>query len=216
MNTYHSIQDDMLQLLKSNELCDTSVKTTDGETISFHSLIVNSRTKIPLSKLKDILFTKTKEEVEEILTFLYSLRTKNYERLEQFCKEIEYPELISRNKSNLYEKDFESLFKEETNKDFSIICGETEFKVHKIILFARSELFRGMFLSVQDDSGKVHDYRQSSPQAIQKLIEFFYLDQIHEQIPKEIISELEEMIDFYQLHPQTKLIYELRKKGNEK
>eukprot|EP01156_Anaeramoeba_ignava_P022648 Anaeramoba_ignava/c20917_g1_i2.p1 GENE.c20917_g1_i2~~c20917_g1_i2.p1 ORF type:complete len:527 (+),score=155.93 c20917_g1_i2:20-1600(+) len=170
---FQSIRQDMFEFLQKNELCDTTIKSIDGHNISFHSLIVTLRTKKLLYEIITILETKTKDEIMSILVFLYSLRIINYSAIQVFCQEIEYPDLIGKNSSNQYNEDFADLYEEMSTKDFTIISGEKEIRAHKMILAARSELFHGMFMSVNDDSGKVHDYRGSTPVLLEKLIKFF-------------------------------------------
>ncbi|KAJ5079166.1 hypothetical protein M0811_14550 [Anaeramoeba ignava] len=70
----------------------------------------------------------------------------------------------------------------------------------------RSELYRGMFLSVTEDkSNKVRDYSELSNKSFQIFEYWIYSNQIKEeiQITKEIIEELEIGIDYFQLN-QTK------------
>ncbi|KAJ5073283.1 hypothetical protein M0811_08967 [Anaeramoeba ignava] len=66
----------------------------------------------------------------------------------------------------------------------------------------RSELFQGMFLSVQDSSNQVHDYSGKSFETIHQLIYFLYHDEFDEtkEITKEIIQEFEDLKDYYQLN----------------
>ncbi|KAJ5076691.1 regulator of chromosome condensation [Anaeramoeba ignava] len=213
---YHTIHDDLLEFFNKQEFCDAKVKTIDGEEISFHSLIVTLRTQRTVYEIIEILQKKTKKQVNLILTFLYSLKFFNFDVLEMFSQEIDYPDLIGTKKSEIYDQDLEKLYQQDSTKDFVIISEGKEIKAHKIILAARSELFHGMFMTVQDDSGKVHDYRESSSTALQKLIEFLYLDSLQSSISNEIALELEEMIDFYQLNPKSKLSSEILRMSPKK
>ncbi|KAJ5075397.1 speckle-type poz protein [Anaeramoeba ignava] len=76
---------------------------------------------------------------------------------------------------------YQNYMKENETKDFIIISEEKEIKVHKLILFTRSELFKGMFLSVSDTSNQVHDYSRKSNESIQQLIYFLYHDKFKEK-----------------------------------
>ncbi|KAJ5075917.1 btb and math domain containing [Anaeramoeba ignava] len=101
-------------------------------------------------------------------------------------------------------KDFEKFYQQNETKDFTIIVEEKEIKVHKLILQIRSELFKGMFLSVNDLSNQVHDYSEKSFETIQQLIYFLYNDKIDEtKITKENIEEFTDLKDFYQLNQKS-------------
>ncbi|KAJ5067660.1 cyclin-dependent kinase inhibitor 2c [Anaeramoeba ignava] len=98
-------------------------------------------------------------------------------------------------------KDFEQFYQQNETKDFTIIVEEKEIKVHKLILQIRSELFKGMFLSVNDPSNQVHDYSKKSFETINQLIYFLYNDKIDEtKLTKENIKEYIDLKDFYQLN----------------
>ncbi|KAJ5079595.1 cyclin-dependent kinase inhibitor 2c [Anaeramoeba ignava] len=101
-------------------------------------------------------------------------------------------------------KDFEQFYQQNETKDFTIIVEEKEIKVHKLILQIRSELFKGMFLSVNDSSNQVHEYSGKSFETIQQLIYFLYNDKIDEtKLNKENIEEFTDLKDFYQLNQKS-------------
>ncbi|KAJ5071635.1 ankyrin repeat [Anaeramoeba ignava] len=101
-------------------------------------------------------------------------------------------------------KDLSKLYEENETKDFKIIFdNEKEIKVHKLILIIRSELFKGMFLNVQDKSNQVHDYSGKSFETIQEFIYFIYHDKFSKNIKKEkeiILEEYFDLKDYYQLN----------------
>ncbi|KAJ5072616.1 ankyrin repeat protein [Anaeramoeba ignava] len=128
---------------------------------------------------------------------------KQNEIIEEFFKEIG----LDLNWINIKKgrkgiiKDFQKFYQENESKNFTIICEEKEIKVHKLILMIRSELFKGMFLSVEDSSNEVHDYTGKTFETIQQIIYFIYNDEIEEnKITKQIIQELEDVKDYYQLN----------------
>ncbi|KAJ3435609.1 regulator of chromosome condensation [Anaeramoeba flamelloides] len=91
--------------------------------------------------------------------------------------------------------------KENKNKKLS-----GEIYVHKLILLARSGLFREMFLSIQDSSNQVKDYTGKSIEAIELLIQFLYTNQIDLsklKKNKKLHLELENAQDYYQLSPNS-------------
>ncbi|KAJ5066824.1 cyclin-dependent kinase inhibitor 2c-related [Anaeramoeba ignava] len=138
-------------------------------------------------------------------------------KVEEFFKEIGFDlNWIELKKGrNGIIKDLSKLYQEESTKDFTIIIGdekekekEKEIKVHKLILVLRSELYKGMFLSVQDSSNQVHDYSGKSFETIQELIYFLYHDKFEKEtkeISNEMIKELKEIRDYYQLNPNSRI-----------
>ncbi|KAJ5071637.1 hypothetical protein M0811_10046 [Anaeramoeba ignava] len=100
-------------------------------------------------------------------------------------------------------KDLSKLYEENETKDFKIIFdNEKEIKVHKLILIIRSELFKGMFLNVQDSSNQVHDYSGKSFQTIYQLLHFIYHDEFDKRrkITQKIKDEFSDLKDYYQLN----------------
>ncbi|KAJ5066826.1 cyclin-dependent kinase inhibitor 2c-related [Anaeramoeba ignava] len=138
-------------------------------------------------------------------------------KVEEFFKEIGFDlNWIELKKGrNGIIKDLSKLYQEESTKDFTIIIGdekekekEKEIKVHKLILVLRSELYKGMFLSVQDSSNQVHDYSGKSFETIQELIYFLYHDKFEKktkEISNEMIKELKDVKDYYQLNPNSRI-----------
>ncbi|KAJ5067426.1 kelch repeat and btb domain-containing protein [Anaeramoeba ignava] len=100
----------------------------------------------------------------------------------------------------------------ENEKDFIIERKEKQYKFPKLILIMRSELYRGMFLSVTEDtSNKVTDYSELSNKSFQILEYWIYSNQIKKgiKITKEIINELERGIDYFQLNQTNPNLFDL-------
>ncbi|KAJ5077282.1 hypothetical protein M0811_00602 [Anaeramoeba ignava] len=81
-----------------------------------------------------------------------------------------------------------------------------------------SELFRGMFLNVNDSSNQVHDYSGKSFETLNQLIYFFYHDEFDEsKLNQEVIEELEDVKNYFQTNQNSKLnliLNRLKKKKN--
>ncbi|KAJ5067021.1 ankyrin repeat ph and sec7 domain containing protein secg-related [Anaeramoeba ignava] len=124
------------------------------------------------------------------------------DKLKEFFKEIGIESNwieIKKGRKGILE-DLHKLYQENETKDFTIIISEEkEIKVHKLILILRSELYKGMFLSVNDSSNQVHDYSKKSNETIQQLIHFLYHDKFdkEKEIKKEEFYDLK---DYYQLN----------------
>ncbi|KAJ5079256.1 ankyrin repeat ph and sec7 domain containing protein secg-related [Anaeramoeba ignava] len=122
------------------------------------------------------------ENEDEILNL-----NENENEVEEFFKEIGFDSnwINSKKGRKGIIKDLSKLYQENETKDFKIIIEKKEIKVHKLILIIRSELFKGMFLNVQDSSNQVHDYSQKSFSTIHQLIYFLYHDKFEEKQKKQ-------------------------------
>ncbi|KAJ5066524.1 ankyrin repeat ph and sec7 domain containing protein secg-related [Anaeramoeba ignava] len=141
-------------------------------------------------------------EILETLTKLDIIKTKE--------------EMKSKSETSGFINEMKNLYLEDESKDFIIVSNNEEIKVHKTILLARSELFRGMFLSVTDDtSNKVSDYSGKSTQAIKQLIRFLYCDNFDGNLSDEVIEDLEELSIYYQLNQESEFLdfLELKKEN---
>ncbi|KAJ5071726.1 ada2a-containing complex component 3 isoform d [Anaeramoeba ignava] len=158
--------------------------------------------KISVAELMTELFTidKSKKEIFE------KKSKKQNEINEEFFKEIGLNSnwIKSKSKRKGIIKDLSKLYKEnDSKKDFTIICENgKEIKIHKLILFLRSELFKGMFqLNIRDTSNEVQDYSRKSFETLNQFIYFLYHDGFEEnKINPKIIEELEDIKDYYQLN----------------
>ncbi|KAJ5080236.1 kelch repeat and btb domain-containing protein [Anaeramoeba ignava] len=100
----------------------------------------------------------------------------------------------------------------ENEKDFIIERKEKQYKFPKLILIMRSELYRGMFLSVTEDkSNKVTDYSELSNKSFQIFEYWIYSNQIKEgiKITQEIIEEIKTGIDYFQLNQTNPNLFDL-------
>ncbi|KAJ5066264.1 ankyrin repeat-containing protein [Anaeramoeba ignava] len=167
LQTYKSYQEDFLKLFKRKELTDYKIQCKYGF-ILVHKLIITSRLylenqseKEMFQKFLNFAFETPKQEMEIIVEFLYSgiIEMNNYEKhfqlLEKFAQNLGFSKnwIIQKSGKIGLIHDLERLYQDEKSKDFTIIFpDETTIQVHKLILIARSNLFRGMFLSVVDNS----------------------------------------------------------------
>ncbi|KAJ6250947.1 ankyrin repeat [Anaeramoeba flamelloides] len=88
-----------------------------------------------------------------------------------------------------------------------------EIKAHKIILQARSELFRGLFSSISESENKVKDYTGKQFKTLEILINFIYTNKIKKKmIEEEILMELDDVMEYYQLSKHS-VFKEQRKKA---
>ncbi|KAJ3439309.1 erad-associated e3 ubiquitin-protein ligase component-related [Anaeramoeba flamelloides] len=96
-------------------------------------------------------------------------------------------------------------------------AGIIKIPVHQLILQARSNIFRGMFLNINDHKGQVGDYTGKSYKTLQILIKFLYYDSIfNEEMNGKIVEELQDAVDYYQLNENSYLLYQLNELQNNK
>ncbi|KAJ5073274.1 small gtp binding protein rab8 [Anaeramoeba ignava] len=210
----YSIQEDMKQLFERKELCDFEIECKDDQNplskfkIPVHKLIIQNRLRIDENQLENqfysILSRDSKQNVDVLLKWIYfgKVLLSNLSIFEEWKKKLSN---ISKVKIkigiNPLLDDLKRLMNEEETKDFQIISNNQKIKIHKIILIARSELFRGMFISVTEDkSNSVHEYSNKKTKTIQNLINFFYTDEIPKIKNKTILKELKECVDYFQLN----------------
>ncbi|KAJ5080120.1 kelch repeat and btb domain-containing protein [Anaeramoeba ignava] len=140
---------------------------------------------------------------------IYSNNSKINPKLYSEIKEIiNSNEKIEETMKRIYLNENEN----ENEKDFIIERKEKQYKFPKLILIMRSELYRGMFLSVTEDkSNKVTDYSELSNKSFQIFEYWIYSNQIKDeiQITQEIIDEIQIGIDYFQLNQTNPNLFDL-------
>ncbi|KAJ5079582.1 hypothetical protein M0811_14406 [Anaeramoeba ignava] len=209
-SSFSNLEEDLIKLFRRKEFCDISFKTENGEIIKAHKLILKYRlnqNQNQIEKLKEIISKKSIKESNQIFEMIYSNNSKINPILYSEIKEIiNSNEKIEETMKRIY------LNENENEKDFIIERKEKQYKFPKLILIMRSELYRGMFLSVTEDtSNKVTDYSELSNKSFQILEYWIYSNQIKDeiQITQEIIDELERGIDYFQLNETNLNLFDL-------
>ncbi|KAJ5073630.1 claret isoform a [Anaeramoeba ignava] len=196
--SFSNLEEDLIKLFERKEFCNISFKTENGEIISAHKLILKYRlnqNQNQFEKLKEIISNKSIKESNQIFEMIYSNRIINPKLY------YEIKEIINLNEK--IEETMKRIYLNENEKDFIIERKEKQYKFPKLILIMRSELYRGMFLSVTEDkSNKVTDYSELSNKSFQIFEYWIYSNQIKEgiEITKEIINEIQIGIDYFQLN----------------
>ncbi|KAJ5070985.1 hypothetical protein M0811_01967 [Anaeramoeba ignava] len=204
-----NLEEDLIKLFRRKEFCDISFKTENGEIIKAHKLILKYRlnqnqNQNEIEKLQEIISTKSIKESNQIFEMIYSNRIIN----PKLYSEIK--EIINSNEK--IEETMKRIYLNENEKDFIIEREEKQYKFPKLILIMRSELYRGMFLSVTEDkSNKVTDYSELSNKSFQIFEYWIYSNQIKNeiQITQEIIDELQIGIDYFQLNQTNPNLFDL-------
>ncbi|KAJ5079154.1 claret isoform a [Anaeramoeba ignava] len=212
LSSFSNLEEDLIKLFERKEFCDISFKTENGEIIEAHKLILKYRlnqNENQIEKLQEIISKKSIKESNQIFEMIYSNNSKINPKLYSEIKEIiNSNEKIEETMKRIYLNENEN----ENEKDFIIERKEKQYKFPKLILIMRSELYRGMFLSVTEDkSNKVTDYSELSNKSFQIFEYWIYSNQIKDeiQITKETIDELETGIDYFQLNQTYPNLFDL-------
>ncbi|KAJ5068999.1 protein aardvark [Anaeramoeba ignava] len=202
---FSTLEDDLLKLFRRKEFCDISFITKDGGIIGAHKFILETRIGQgdQIEEFREYISQTSTKDAIWIFETIYS----NKKNLTESEKEIK----LIFNLNITIEESIKDIFylkedqKEEKDKvkNFIIQKNEKQFRFPKLLLIARSELYRGMFLSVKDDeSNKVTDYSELSEQAFEILEYWIYSNEIKEEITitRKIIEELGTGMDYFQLN----------------
>ncbi|KAJ5075240.1 claret isoform a [Anaeramoeba ignava] len=197
-----NLEEDLIKLFERKEFCDISFKTENEEIIEAHKLILKYRLKDyenQIEKLQEIISKKSIKESNQIFEMIYSNRIINPILYFEIKEIINSNEKIEETMKRIYLNENEN----ENEKDFIIERKEKQYKFPKLILIMRSELYRGMFLSVTEDtSNKVTDYSELNNKSFEIFEYWIYSNQIKEEIEitQEIIDEIKTGIDYFQLN----------------
>ncbi|KAJ5069569.1 claret isoform a [Anaeramoeba ignava] len=208
LSPFSNLEEDLIKLFRRKEFCNISFKTKNGEIIEAHKLILKYRlnqNENQIEKLQEIISNKSIKESNQIFEMIYSNNSKINPKLYSEIKEII-------NSNEKIEETMKRIYLNENEKDFIIERKEKQYKFPKLILIMRSELYRGMFLSVTEDtSNKVTDYSELSNESFQIFEYWIYSNQIKEeiQITQEIIDEIERGIDYFQLNQTNPNLFDL-------
>ncbi|KAJ5071294.1 hypothetical protein M0811_10356 [Anaeramoeba ignava] len=214
--SFSNLEEDLIKLFRRKEFCDISFKTENGEIIEAHKLILKYRlnqNQNQIEKLQEIISKKSIKESNQIFEMIYSNNSKINPKLYSEIKEII-------NSNEKIEETMKRIYLNENEKDFIIERKEKQYKFPKLILIMRSELYRGMFLSVTEDkSNKVTDYSELSNKSFQIFEYWIYSNQIKNeiQITQQIINEIQIGIDYFQLNQTNPNLFDLliRKFNNQ-
>ncbi|KAJ5079593.1 rho-related protein racc [Anaeramoeba ignava] len=200
--SFSNLEEDLIKLFRRKEFCDISFKTENGEIIKAHKLILKYRlnqNQNQNEKLQEIISKKSIKESNQIFEMIYSNKIINPKLYSEIKEIINLNEKIEETMKRIYLNENEN----ENGKDFIIERKEKQYKFPKLILIMRSELYRGMFLSViNDTSNKVTDYSELSNKSFQIFEYWIYSNQIKDEIKitQEIIDEIQIGIDYFQLN----------------
>ncbi|KAJ3441087.1 hypothetical protein M0813_04940 [Anaeramoeba flamelloides] len=202
-----SYDEDFLYLLKSEEFADFTIHG-----LKCHKLIVELRSNKTMQELDNFFQELDNEEMTKLfLSWCYGGKISEEKPPEFFSKlGIEEP---FRKRLRF---DLQKLYHQEESKDFTIICHKKRIRVHRVVLYARSGLFRGLFQATTNTT-EVQDYSNKAAKTLKVIVKYLYYDSLDESLEDEqILVELQDSNDYYQLNEKSSLKYllEYHKKFN--
>ncbi|KAJ6241449.1 ada2a-containing complex component 3 [Anaeramoeba flamelloides] len=206
---YSSLFEDFQRLFKRVELTDYQING-----IKIHRLWVELRMEMSCEELETLLKNFNKKQTTLFFKWVYTGLDDPENSIINLVQRIGISRKQFKSKSNRIGlvRDLEKLSHHEESKDFSIFVEQKEIKVHRLILQARSELFRGMFISIKDKSTSVKDYTGKTYNSFYLLLKFLYTDKIPNNLIEnstKILQELDDAINYYQLNQYSVLSDEL-------
>ncbi|KAJ6236877.1 hypothetical protein M0813_27622 [Anaeramoeba flamelloides] len=217
VSSSNCVLNDMERFYERCEQPDLVLFSQTGNKFSVHKTILRARLKDQkrVELLEEILVNYSDEDVESFLRWIYSGIVGKLEKkvvLNRICKQIDYKSVDWKSTTKGFLSDLKELYHDDKSKNFSIVVHGIEVRVHKEIIMARSELYRQMYLNTYEECTKVTDYSDRSLPTMKVFVKYLYTDKIdltedgygyYEQ--KEIMQELDDAQNFYQLSDWSKL-----------
>ncbi len=198
---FFTFEKNFLELLTTGEFSDVEIL---GHKV--HSTVINIRLgDNAIARLQDVLSGRNKKIVKAFLGWVYSgfVKTDNKNNIKEICDDLRI-NFEDKNGIVGFRRDIRFLY------DSKLMTGDFIINVHginigrlvhKVILAARSGLFRGLFSISTDTSDKITDRSGLSLSAMEAFIEFIYTGQISNlgELGSDVRDELLEAAKFYQL-----------------
>ncbi|KAJ5073022.1 hypothetical protein M0811_08977 [Anaeramoeba ignava] len=201
-STRSNLASDLIDFFENQEGCDLHFNSINGK-ISCHQIIIDFRIgRENTNKLHSLIRKSSLLDAKKIMHFIYgAIPFSNEEHFQEISQMRKFP---SKNHQSIFYEDLLRMFQDEKSKDFTINVQNHPIKVHKVILWARTQVFRGMFLHVHDETNQVTDYSEISLLAFNFLLYYLYNDRIDPEnahlINNSILEELTKAMDFFQLN----------------
>ncbi|KAJ3452956.1 regulator of chromosome condensation [Anaeramoeba flamelloides] len=231
--------DDFKKLFESKKFCDSKIillsKTKNRNKkeinieVQIHKLIVELRTGLKINQINNLLNQNfvNQKEINFFLKWVYYEKISNEIILNRIFNTLNLPFPPK----NSLKKDILKLFQDEDSKDFLILVKENDenekgeeeeeedgISVHKLILLARSGLYREMFQNINEKEQNlkhIKDYSGKSIESLEILITYLYTNSIKftaDHDPQLIIEELQDAVEYYQLNESSNFLTQLMNK----
>ncbi|KAJ6236194.1 UBIQUITIN-40S ribosomal protein S27A-1 [Anaeramoeba flamelloides] len=194
-----SLLSDFFRLFKREEQCDLCVHK-----INVHSEMIKIRTKLDPSELKNLLEEKCdQEEAKVFFNWVYADRGINTEKLNKVFEKIG----MTKQSERTLLTTISNLWEDEQSKDLTILVPENKklkpIHTHRIVLQARSDLFRSLFVSVKQLGDSLKDFSGKSYQSLLIFFKFLYTNKLeitgNIDMQKKVREELSDVDIYFQL-----------------
>ncbi|KAJ3448142.1 pep-cterm sorting domain-containing protein [Anaeramoeba flamelloides] len=202
------------KLLEAKEHTDMEISG-----IKVHSSMLRLRTDLEPQYIKNHLEKALLNEdyYQEFVDFIYGKDFKIQNESVKDCFRV--LGLDFENFPSFGEQLTKKFNKDNDEKDFTILVPDPEepeevdeIDVHKIILQARSGLYRNMFNNVQDNTSQVKDFSGKSIDTLELIIKYFYtgnLDITADMDIDIILEELQDAQEYFQIDPKLNFVNDL-------
>ncbi|KAJ3435075.1 btk-binding protein-related [Anaeramoeba flamelloides] len=193
---------DFLQLFNKKIFTDCELNG-----IKCHKALLEIRTGASFDIFPEILKNYSKEETMELLHWVYSDFTSNFDLVEGIIKKLQSKEVPSIHTLN---HDLFRLLNSPKTSDFVLIVDQVEIPIHRFVLCARSELFHTTF-KFENKGNKVFDFSGKSLDSIKILIRYFYTEKLifDDEKLDSVYPELEDAMDYYHINQTSNYLYQL-------
>ncbi|KAJ6231218.1 btk-binding protein-related [Anaeramoeba flamelloides] len=186
-----ALNQDLYNFWKRNEFTDFKIKG-----FKCHLSLLEARTGKSAKEILKTLEEYSNQEIEKFLKWVYSDQLLDTKLIQQFENDFQINDLVNKD----LQSDLGALYKTE-NKDFRIQAKQESFPIHKFLLQARSEIIRGMFLSVKNTGNQITDYTKKPERLLKLFIKFLYTDNLKiEKLDSSEKSDMIDIFDFYQIN----------------
>ncbi|KAJ3428028.1 sel-1-like protein [Anaeramoeba flamelloides] len=209
-----SYSQDFLNLYRSEKLTDIEIKG-----IKLHRLILEARLEVKLTEeIVQKMKMFSKKQLRKFFHWVYSGITSDCHLIITILNYLSLGKFSEKTGIKGLRNSFSKLYKSNESADFTLLVEEDEeiikIPLHKVILFARSGLFRTLFLSVTKQPNSVKDYSTKSIESIELLCKYLYTNNVLLTADHDVEflnEELEDSPDYYDLNPNSGFLYLLQK-----
>ncbi|KAJ6234589.1 alpha-mannosidase [Anaeramoeba flamelloides] len=172
--------------------------------ILVHKLIIEKRLGLKFEIVDTILKQQDREVVSSLLNWVYSNEIPKSEKMLTLLHELFKKFQLPISHLSIALKDtLSELWNDDNSKDFTIIVENKPIKVHKMVLQARSQLFKGLFFSSKDSDelSQIKDYSGKSFEVVLLVMKYIYLGTVDlnlvESFDKKLINQLTDCVEYF-------------------
>ncbi|KAJ3440572.1 ankyrin repeat-containing protein [Anaeramoeba flamelloides] len=199
--SYNNLSKDFERFYERNEFTDCNLKE-----FKLHKTLLELRIGKAFEEIKNITLKFSDEILLQIIKWVYGYKINYSKDLLIWFEVLE----INNPEEKTLNADLKKLY-QSNNKDFILIVQGEEIPVHRIILQARTEIYREMFRIYSETLNKISDYSHKTPQSMKVFVKYLYTDVITmQEIKFSNFRQLANLIDFYQITSPSKLEMFLR------